>query len=61
MIHIPAGIRSLIRNPLVIGWLKDLTQGFGSGFAYAAILMILGALLALRLPIGGRVGLPATR
>lgn len=46
-------------NPLVIGWLKDLTQGFGSGFAYAAILMIVGALLALRLPIGGRVGAPA--
>ncbi|WCM53565.1 MFS transporter [Pseudomonas sp. WJP1] len=38
-------------NPLVVGWLKDLTQSFGSGFAYAAILMILGALLALRLPI----------
>lgn len=38
-------------NPLVVGWLKDLSQGFASGFVYAAILMILGALLALRLPI----------
>ncbi|GAB1617498.1 MFS transporter [Pseudomonas sp. NGC7] len=38
-------------NPLVIGWLKDLTLSFSSGFAYAATLMILGALLALRLPI----------
>lgn len=38
-------------NPLVIGWLKDLTSSFGSGFVYAAVLMILGALLALRLPI----------
>lgn len=37
-------------NPLVIGWLKDLTHSFGSGFAYAAVLMIVGALLALRLP-----------
>lgn len=38
-------------NPLVVGWLKDLTLNFGSGFVYAAVLMILGALLALRLPI----------
>jgi ACS family 4-hydroxyphenylacetate permease-like MFS transporter len=38
-------------NPLVIGWLKDLTLSFSSGFAYAATLMILGALLAPRLPI----------
>jgi len=42
-------------NPLVIGWLKDLTHSFGSGFAYAAILMIIGALLALRLPLAGRI------
>ncbi|MBV6823102.1 MFS transporter [Pseudomonas sp. PD9R] len=41
-------------NPLVIGWLKDLTHSFGSGFAYASILMIIGALLALRLPLAAR-------
>jgi ACS family 4-hydroxyphenylacetate permease-like MFS transporter len=41
-------------NPLVIGWLKDLTHSFGSGFAYASILMIIGALLALRLPLAER-------
>ncbi|MNH30477.1 putative tartrate transporter [compost metagenome] len=38
-------------NPLVVGWLKDLTSSFSAGFAYAALLLILGALLALRLPI----------
>lgn len=38
-------------NPLVVGWLKDLTSSFSAGFAYAALLLVLGALLALRLPI----------
>lgn len=51
-------------NPLVIGWLKDLTHSFGSGFVYAAILMVVGALLALRLPLAGTApgaAVPAAR
>lgn len=39
-------------NPLLVGWLKDLTQGFSAGFIYAGALMLIGALLALYLPLG---------
>ncbi|MEX5341297.1 MFS transporter [Pseudomonas sp. I2] len=38
-------------NPLLVGWLKDLTQGFTAGFIYAGVLMLVGALLALCLPL----------
>ncbi|MHC6225129.1 MFS transporter [Pseudomonas sp. X10] len=43
-------------NPLVVGWLKDVTLGFAAGFVYAALLMLLGALLVFCLPIGGQGG-----
>ncbi|WP_449433057.1 MFS transporter [Pseudomonas putida] len=43
-------------NPLVVGWLKDLTQSFSAGIGYAAVLMVVGALLVLLLPIPVRKG-----
>lgn len=50
-------------NPLVMGWLHDLTGNFSSGAAYSATLMILAAALALTLPISrkalGRVSMSA--
>jgi ACS family 4-hydroxyphenylacetate permease-like MFS transporter len=38
-------------NPVVVGWLKDVTQSFSSGLLYGAVLMGIGALLVLVLPI----------
>ncbi|WP_336333209.1 MFS transporter [Pseudomonas putida] len=38
-------------NPLVVGWLKDLTQSFTAGIVYATVLLALGALLTLLLPL----------
>lgn len=46
-------------NPLVVGWLRDLTQSFTAGIGYAAALLVLGALLTFLLPIavpGKRTG-----
>lgn len=38
-------------NPLVVGWLKDLTQSFTAGIVYATVLLVVGALLSLLLPL----------
>lgn len=38
-------------NPLVVGWLKDLTHSFATGLIYASILLVVGCLIALFLPI----------
>jgi MFS transporter, ACS family, 4-hydroxyphenylacetate permease len=38
-------------NPVIVGWLKDVTQSFSSGLVYSAALLLIGALLALLLPI----------
>lgn len=38
-------------NPLVVGWLKDLTQSFTAGIVYATVLLVIGALLTFLLPL----------
>ncbi|MFJ4453090.1 MFS transporter [Pseudomonas sp. NPDC089392] len=38
-------------NPLVVGWLKDLTQSFTAGIVYATVLLVVGALLSFLLPL----------
>jgi ACS family 4-hydroxyphenylacetate permease-like MFS transporter len=38
-------------NPLIVGWLKDLTQSFTTGLIYAAVLLAVGCAIALILPI----------
>jgi ACS family 4-hydroxyphenylacetate permease-like MFS transporter len=38
-------------NPLVVGWLKDLTQSFSAGLLYAAALLVIGAIVVAVLPI----------
>lgn len=38
-------------NPLVVGWLKDLTHSFTAGLGYATVLLIVGTLLIFLLPI----------
>ncbi|WP_181128739.1 MFS transporter [Pseudomonas capeferrum] len=38
-------------NPLVVGWLKDLTQSFSAGIVYCTILLLVGSLLIFLLPI----------
>jgi ACS family 4-hydroxyphenylacetate permease-like MFS transporter len=38
-------------NPLVVGWLRDLTQSFTAGIGYAAALLVVGSLLIFLLPI----------
>jgi ACS family 4-hydroxyphenylacetate permease-like MFS transporter len=41
-------------NPVVVGWLKDATHSFRAGLLYAAILLVVGAVLVMVLPIDGR-------
>ena len=38
-------------NPLVVGWLKDLTQSFSTGLVYATVLLVIGSVVVLTLPI----------
>jgi len=38
-------------NPVVVGWLKDLTQSFHAGLMYATVLLVVGALVVFVLPI----------
>jgi len=38
-------------NPLVVGWLKDMTQSFTTGLLYAAALLVVGCAVFLVLPI----------
>lgn len=38
-------------NPLVVGWLKDLTHSFSTGLLYAAALLAIGAVVVAMLPI----------
>ncbi|QHG68282.1 MFS transporter [Pseudomonas putida] len=38
-------------NPLVVGWLKNLTQSFTAGIVYATALLVMGALLTFLLPL----------
>ena len=42
-------------NPVVVGWLKDLTQSFSTGLIYAAALLVIGSIMALTLPIQSAV------
>jgi MFS transporter, ACS family, 4-hydroxyphenylacetate permease len=44
-------------NPVIVGWLKDVTQSFSSGLVYSAVLLLIGALLALMLPIKAKAPL----
>jgi ACS family 4-hydroxyphenylacetate permease-like MFS transporter len=37
-------------NPLVVGWLKDLTQAYTAGCLYAALLLLVAAILVRALP-----------
>lgn len=45
-------------NPLVVGWLKDLTQSFTTGIVYAAVLLVIGALLTFMLPLASPASVP---
>lgn len=38
-------------NPLVVGWLKDVTHSFSTGLLYASVMLIVGAGVVLTLPI----------
>lgn len=38
-------------NPVVVGWLKDLTQSFHAGLMYATALLVVGAVVVFMLPI----------
>ncbi|WP_244223083.1 MFS transporter [Cupriavidus lacunae] len=40
-------------NPLVVGWLKDMTHSFTTGLLYAAALLVVGCAVFLILPIPG--------
>ncbi|CAB3786013.1 Putative tartrate transporter [Paraburkholderia caffeinitolerans] len=41
-------------NPLVVGWLKDLTHSFSAGLLYAAALLVIGAAVVAVLPVQSR-------
>jgi ACS family 4-hydroxyphenylacetate permease-like MFS transporter len=41
-------------NPLIVGWLKDTTQSFNAGLFYSTALLVVGAVIVMLLPIGGR-------
>jgi len=45
-------------NPLVVGWLKDLTQSFTAGIVYATVLLVIGALLTFMLPLPSPASVP---
>ncbi|MGJ7551240.1 MFS transporter [Pseudomonas alloputida] len=45
-------------NPLVVGWLKDLTQSFTAGIVYATALLVIGALLTFLLPLRPATSVP---
>jgi ACS family 4-hydroxyphenylacetate permease-like MFS transporter len=38
-------------NPLVVGWLRDVTHSFATGLIYASVLLVVGSALVLILPI----------
>jgi ACS family 4-hydroxyphenylacetate permease-like MFS transporter len=38
-------------NPLVVGWLKDLTHSFSAGLLFAAALLVIGTVVVAVLPI----------
>lgn len=38
-------------NPVVVGWLKDMTHSFATGLIYASVLLVVGACIVLTLPI----------
>ena len=38
-------------NPLVVGWLKDVTHSFATGLIYASVLLVVGCAVVLILPI----------
>lgn len=38
-------------NPLIVGWLKDLTHSFSTGLIYASALLVVGCAIVLMLPI----------
>lgn len=41
-------------NPVVVGWLKDVTHSFGIGLVYASTLLLVGALIMKGLPLDAR-------
>ncbi|WP_426808756.1 MFS transporter [Pseudomonas sp. WOUb67] len=45
-------------NPLVVGWLKDLTHSFTAGIVYATVLLVVGALLTFMLPLPSPTSIP---
>ena len=38
-------------NPLIVGWLKDLTESFATGLIYASIMMAIGGAIMLIVPV----------
>ncbi|WP_156992159.1 MFS transporter [Paraburkholderia oxyphila] len=46
------GNLSSAANPLVVGWLKDMTHSYAAGLGYSAALLVVGTLIVVRLPGG---------
>jgi ACS family 4-hydroxyphenylacetate permease-like MFS transporter len=38
-------------NPLIVGWMRDVTHTFTTGLLYAAVMLVAGCLVVLALPI----------
>jgi ACS family 4-hydroxyphenylacetate permease-like MFS transporter len=38
-------------NPVIVGWLKDVTHSFSAGLLYSAVLLVIGAIVVALLPI----------
>ena len=41
-------------NPLVVGWLKDVTHSFSAGLLYSAALLVAGVIVVMMLPMDKR-------
>ncbi len=50
MINATGNIGSAL-NPLVVGWLRDVTHSFTTGLIYASVLLLVGCAIVLILPI----------
>jgi MFS transporter, ACS family, 4-hydroxyphenylacetate permease len=50
------GNLSSAANPLVVGWLKDMTHSYAAGLIYSAALLVVGTVIVARLPIARSSG-----
>lgn len=41
-------------NPLVVGWLKDVTHSFSAGLLYSAALLVMGVVIVMMMPMEKR-------